>query len=187
MIHWVALVLTFALLALLPARPTRAGDDKQPVSPAEQLQFQQKNAQAQMQELQERMFRLAELTRETEPDDASRLLMAVRKAREQLILEQMAQALELLATKDFTHAADEQAEVIRKLEELKRLLTSTDLDLQLQLEKLRALNQAIAKLDAATKEEKRQRDRSGDLAKKPPADANALNAHQQDQKHNRRA
>ncbi len=187
MIHRIAVVLTISFLSLLPSPGARAGDDKPPVSPADQLQFQQRNAQAQMQELQERMFRLAELTRETEPDDASRLLMAVRKAREQLILEQMTQALELLATKDFTHAADEQAEVIRKLEELKRLLTSTDLDLQLQLEKLRALNQAIAKLDAATKEEKRQRDRSGEFAKKPPADAAALGAHQQDQKQNRRA
>jgi len=166
----------------------RAGDSQPSnVSPADQLQFQQKNAQAQMQELQERMYRLAELTREPEPDSSARLLMAVRKAREQLIIEQMKEALDLLATKDFSHAAQEQAQVLVKLEELKKLLTSTDLDLQLQLEKLRALNQAIAKLDAATREEKRQRDRSGELAKTAPADAKAAGALRNDQQQNRRA
>src|SRR5215212_8803114 len=164
----VLLVLTLVTAAL-------AGEAPQP-TPVDQLQFQQKNAQAQMQELQERMYRLAELTREAEPDDAARLLMAVRKAREQLIIEQMKQALEMLSTKDFSHAADEQAQVIKKLEELKKLLTSTDLDLQLQLEKLRSLNRAIAKLDAAIKEEKRQQQQTGQLAeqqKKAPAPTDA--------------
>src|SRR5438045_3340006 len=51
-----------------------------PVTTIDQIQFQQTNAQAQMEELQNRMFRLAELTREAEPDDAAKLLMAVRSA-----------------------------------------------------------------------------------------------------------
>src|SRR5262245_58305312 len=74
---------------LLALAPTVRAADQPKVTAVDQIQFQQSNAQAQMQELQERMFRLAELTREAEPDDASRLLMAVRSAREQLIIEQM--------------------------------------------------------------------------------------------------
>src|SRR5690242_13202767 len=58
------------------------------VTDVERIQFLQKNAAAQLQELQERMYRLAEMTRDAEPDDAAKLLMAVRKAREQLIIEQ---------------------------------------------------------------------------------------------------
>jgi len=46
-----------------------------------------------MQELTERMYRLGELTREAEPDDSARLLLAVRKARESLIIEQMKEIL----------------------------------------------------------------------------------------------
>ena len=48
------------------------------------------------------------LTREAEPDDAAKLLMAVRRAREQLIIEQMMDALNTLSTKDFTKATAEQ-------------------------------------------------------------------------------
>src|SRR5437763_14990739 len=55
------------------------------VNPEDQLQFQQKTSQAQMQELQERMFHLAELTREMETGDSAKLIMALRKAREALI------------------------------------------------------------------------------------------------------
>src|SRR5690349_3434996 len=60
------------------APATRPSADAK-VSPFEQLQFQQKNAQAQMQELEERMYRLAELTRQSEPDDSARLILAVKK------------------------------------------------------------------------------------------------------------
>ncbi len=181
------IALIVAALAMCLVDCVRAADDSK-VTPSDQLQFQQKNAQAQMQELQERMYRLAELTREAEPDDSARLLMAVRKAREQLIIEQMKQSLELLATNDYTRAANEEAEILKKLEELKKLLTTSDIDLQLQLEKLRTLNSAIKKLDAATVEEKRQRDRSGEVAKQPqPMDAKALDPLKQDQQQNRRA
>lgn len=158
----------------------------EPITQADQIKFQQQNAHAQMQEFQERMFRLAESIRETEPDDASRLLMAVKKARQELIIEQMKQALDLLSNRDFTRAADEQAQVIVKLEELKRLLTSSDLDLQMLLEKLRALNQAITKLEAATKEEQRQQNQSDALAKAAAADPKALTSLKQDQQQNRK-
>ena len=99
----------------------------------------------------------------------------------------MKQAIELLSSSDFVRAADEQRQIINKLEALKKLLTGSDLDLQLQLERLRALNNAIAKLDAATKEEKRQHDRSGEIAKAPPADPKVLDPLKQDQQQNRRA
>lgn len=177
-----------AAIAILPALRAGAADTST-VSPVDQIQFQQKNAQVQMQELEERMFRLAELTREGEPDDASRLLMAVQRAREQLIIEQMKDSLQLLATKDFTKASTEQVQIIAKLEELKKLLTSGNSDLQVLLAKLRALNQAISKLDAATKEEQRQQkasDKLADAAKSNPADPKAADAAKKDQEQNRK-
>jgi len=194
---WAVIVPAVLVWGLSPgaARVRAAEPASEPVTTIDQVQFRQANAQAQMDELQNRMFRLANLTREAEPDDAVKLLMAVRTARQQLILEQMRTNLGLLNTKDFAHAADEQAQIIAKLEELKKLLTSGVGDLEMLLERLRAIDESIKKLDAATAEEKRQGNASGNLAAQQPkpADAkpsnlsNALNNLKQDQQQNRKA
>lgn len=182
------IVLT-VLVALVLSPALRAVETK--VKPEDQLQFQQKTIQAQMQELQERMFHLAELTREMEPGDSAKLIMAVRKAREALIVEQMKEVLELLAQRDLGKAGEEQQQVLAKLEELKRLLMSEDMDLQMQLEQLKKLQAAMQKLDAAIKEEKRERDASGQFAemqkKNQPVDARKLEPIKNDQQNNHKS
>jgi len=181
------------VLTTLLAAPMRAADNpKQKVSDNDQIQFQQKTVEAQMQELKDRMYHLAELTRDTEPDDSSRLLMAVRKASEDLIIEQMKDCIDQLSKADLSKATDEQEKILVKLNELKKLLTTTDLDLQMQLDKLKKLNDAIAKLDKGIKEEHRLEKNSGELAKAPPttnpaAAASAMNAPRTDQAQNRKA
>jgi hypothetical protein len=157
------------------------------VTPSEQIQFQQKTVEAQMQELQERMFHLADLTRDTEPDDSSRLLMAVRKAREDLIIEQMRDCIDQLSHADLSKASDEQEQIMVKLNELKKLLTTTDLDLQMQLDKLKKLNDSIAKLDKGIKEERREQQQTGDLAKAATTQPADLAAPKGDQQKNRKA
>jgi hypothetical protein len=137
---------------------------KSDVSENDKLQFTQKEIQALMQELQERMFHLAELTKQAEPDNSTRLLLALRKAREQLIIEQMREVLEQLNKKDMSKATADTKEVLRKLAELKALLIAADLELQLQLERLRQLQAAIRQLDVAIKDEKRQQSESGRMA-----------------------
>jgi hypothetical protein len=157
---------------------------------SDQVQYTQRTVQAQMQELQDRMFRLADLTRDSEPDDSARLLMALRKAREQLILEQMHDILDELSHSDLSKATDEQTQVLVKLDELKKLLTSTDLDMQMRLEQLRTLTAAIAKLDTAIKEEKRQRDQTGQYSQQQAQkklDPKLLAGSQSDQRQNRKA
>jgi transposase len=184
------LALGLSLVALLSAGAFAASGTSSAVSPADQLQFQQKTAQTQMEELQERMFHLADLTRESEPDDSTRLLMALRKARESLIIEQMRDVLDQISHADLSKASDGEAQVLVKLEELKKLLTSTDFDLQMQLERLHALTTSLQKLDAAIKEEKRQGDQSDKFAaakKDGKLDPAALTPAQQDQKQNRQA
>ena len=119
---------------LVPRAFGQATPSTRPVTPAEQAQFAQRNAAAQMQELERRMFHLAELVRQTEPGDSARLLLGVRKAREQLIVEQMKEVIELLGQqKDLGKAADDQKQLIAKLEELKKLLLASENDLILQL------------------------------------------------------
>jgi hypothetical protein len=157
------------------------------VSEVDQIEFLQKNVQAQMQELQERMYRLAQLTKEAEPGDSAKLILALRRAREELIMEEMKDVLDQLGQKDFNKAGNKTQQVIIKLEKLKELLLSTDLDLQLALERIKKLQGAIAKLDGAIKEERRQVGKSGEMAQATTQPAKALTAAKTDQEQNRKA
>jgi hypothetical protein len=151
-------------LAALLAAGARGATDEKTVTETDKLQFTQKQVQALMQELQERMFHLADLTKQAEPDNSTRLLLALRKAREQLIVEEMKEILEKLSTRDLAKATGDTKEVLVKLDELKKLLIATDLELQLQLERLRQLQAAIRQLDQAIKVEKQQKGESARLA-----------------------
>jgi bacterioferritin-associated ferredoxin len=113
--------------------------------------------------------------------------MAVRKAREDLILEQMRDCIDRLAHADLSKAGDEQEQIMVKLNELKKLLTTTDLDLQMQLDKLKKLNDSIAKLDKGIREERREQQQTGDLAKAATTQPSDLAAPKSDQQKNRKA
>ena len=195
LVVWTLFVAVSATPLYGQSQPSAAAKPPAPkpgVTPAEQAQFQQKNAEAQMQELQARMYRLAELIRETEPGDASRLLLAVRKAREELIIEQMKEVLELIDRRDLAKAAEGEKQILAKLEELKKLLLAAENDLILQLERLRKIEAALAKLDAAIKEQKRQEGQTGKMAQQQKQDGKApdpskLNSARQEQQKNRQA
>jgi len=183
-----------AKVATAPAKaaPAKKSDG---VSEADKLQFTQQDAQAQMRELQDRMFHLADITREFEPDNSTRLLLAVRKAREQLIIEQMTEVLGELSTKDLSKATTETKEILVKLADLKNLLIAADLEMQLQLERLRGLQSAIRGLDRAIDEQKRQESQSSAVVglmkkqdkKKPQGlEKGSLDKAQQEQAANRK-
>jgi hypothetical protein len=178
------------LVVALGSNALHAADEKTSVTETDKLQFTQKEVQALMQELQERMFRLAELTKQAEPDNSTRLLLALKKAREQLIIEQMQEILKKLSTRDLTKATSDTKEVIAKLIELKNLLIATDLELQLQLERLRQLQAAIRQLDQAIKDEKREQAESAKMAglqkKGTDPKQQALDKAKQDQAGNRK-
>jgi hypothetical protein len=170
--------------------PVWAAQEKIPapapgVSDSDRMEFTQKDVQAQMQELQDRMFHLADLSKDTEPDNATRLLLAVRKARESLIIEQMNEILDKLSQKDMTSVTSDTKLVLAKLAELKNLLIATDLELQLQLERLRKLQAAIREVDEAIKAEKLQHAQSAAWAKKADAKPAALQKAKTDQAANR--
>src|SRR5262245_50766568 len=179
-----SLVVSLVCLGAAPADPAQ---QKPPVGQSEQLQFQQQNIQAQMRELEGRMFHLAELTRQLEPDDSARLLMAVRRAREQLIVEQMKEILEQINQKDLAKAAEGEQQVLVKLEELKKLLMATDADLQMQLEQLKKLQEAIKKLDAAIKQEQQQRDATEAAKKLAQPDEQKFKSLQTSEQQNQKA
>ncbi len=149
------LQLILAVALLLPS-VSFAQEKAKPVEVKDQIKFDQDKAQAHMRELEERMYELAKLIRESQPDDSARLIMGVQKAREHLIAEQMGEAANLLSELKLDQATDQQKEIIEKLNELKKLLLTADIGLQLKLEQLRKLKEAREQLAKLTEAEKAQ-------------------------------
>jgi hypothetical protein len=128
----------------------------------EELGFKQAKVSAEMSELEERMYRLSEAIKRVEPDNSSRLMSGVKYAREELILHEMQDLENLLTKSDYKLAANQEKEVLVKLDRLEQMLLSSDLDLQLQLQKLRALREVLHRLDTAIQEEDREQKLSTD-------------------------
>ncbi|QDT97585.1 hypothetical protein [Gimesia aquarii] len=126
------------------------------VPPQQRIQFEQEKAKAHMGELEERMFRLSKLIRDSQPEDAARLLMGLRKAREHLILDRMGEASKLLDDLKLDQASKEQKEILVLLEELKKLLLTADIGLELKLEQLRKLIESRETLSKLLKKEELQ-------------------------------
>jgi hypothetical protein len=142
-------------------KETKSADDvgqrrQNAVGQNEELSFKQAKVSAEMTELEERMYRLSEAIKRMEPENSSRLMSGVKYAREELILHEMQDLESLLNKADYKLAANQQKEVLVKLDRLEQLLLSSDLDLQLQLEKLRAMREILHRLDTAIQEEDRE-------------------------------
>ncbi|AMV40995.1 hypothetical protein [Planctomyces sp. SH-PL62] len=126
------------------------------VSDRDAIEFTQENVAAQMNELEERMFRLSEALRSLEPENASRLKLALKFSREELILQQMKDARKLLKDAQLSKAETEVREMLAKLEHLRRLLLAEDLDFQMKLARLRQLRETQQRLDRIITEERRE-------------------------------
>lgn len=130
---------------------------KDDVGKNEELSFLQSKVASQMTELEERMFRLSEALKSLEPENASRLLIGLKFAREELIQLQMKESQLALAKLRYNDALAEQKQLITKLQRLEQLLLSHDLDFQLQLERLRLMKELLRRIDSAIEEEDREK------------------------------
>ncbi|MEX0728888.1 MAG: hypothetical protein WEB58_10735 [Planctomycetaceae bacterium] len=157
------------------------------IKPEEKIQFEQDKAQAHMRELEDRMFQLANLIRESQPENAARLLMGVRRARDELIVERMKEVSSLISELDLSDATSEQREIIARLEELKKLLLSADLDLELKLEQLKKIREAREALAKLIEKEQKQNDQTKNLAKNNPSDAKQNKALEGNENRNKRS
>jgi hypothetical protein len=126
------------------------------VTLAEQLSFRERQVREEMSELEQRMFRLSEALKKLEPENSSRLIIGLKYAREELILHQMREIEEALAALSLKGAAEEQKQLMLKLERLQQLLLSTDLDFEMRLQRLRQIRETLRQLDAVIKEESRE-------------------------------
>ena len=133
------------------------GDATPPaVTDRDEIGFTQENVAARMSELEERMFRLSEALQTLEPENASRLKLALKFSREELILQQMRETQELLKDAQLSKAETEVREMLAKLDHLRRLLLAEDLDFQMKLARLRQLRETAAQLERIIGEERRE-------------------------------
>jgi hypothetical protein len=146
-----------------PAKQAEAkkGDTSKPkpdgeVKDRDAIGFTQENVAAQMAELEERMFRLSEALRTLEPENASRLKLALKFSREELILQQMKETQALLKEAQLNKAETEARELLAKLEHLRGVLLAEDLDFQLKLARLRQMRETLGQLERIIKEERRE-------------------------------
>src|SRR5262249_40674962 len=134
--------------------------EKAPAKPAvsdrETIGFTQENATAQMAELEERMSRLSEALRGLEPENASRLRLALKFSREELILEQMRDTHKMLKEAQLSKAETEIKELLAKLEHLRNVLLAEDLDFQLKLARLRQMRETLGQLERIVKDQRRE-------------------------------
>ncbi len=136
------------------------------VGPGDELSFRQKQVAEEMHELERRMFRLSETLKNLEPENSSRLMLGLKYAREELILHRMGELQELLGKLALKGAADEQQQVLAKLERLEQLLLASDLDFEMKLERLRQIRETMRKLNAVVREEVREEKLSKNAAEK---------------------
>ena len=157
---WAVFLAVATLSASLPAADAGAEPDgersKEEVRPSDLLGFGQEKIHAEMSELEERMFRLAEALKEMEPESSSRLMLGLKFSRQELLLHRMEELITALTKMKLDGAIDEQKKLISELQRLQELLLSRDLDFQLQLERLRQIRAVLKRLDIAIKEEDRE-------------------------------
>ena len=139
-----------------PADADEAADAPGSASDRDTIGFTQENVSAQMTELEERMFRLSEALASLEPENASRLRLALKFSREELILGQMKETQKLLKDAQLSKAETEVRELLAKLEHLRRLLLAEDLDFQMKLARLRQMRETLGQLERIINEEKRE-------------------------------
>lgn len=140
---------------------------------ADGAKFQQDRARQHMLELEQRMFKLAEMIKESQPEDAQRLIMGVELSREQLVVQRMASVSDLISGLELNKASDNIDEVIVELQAIRKLLLTADLEQAMKEAQLRKIIQAIKDLEKIEKQEAENKDQSDKLAKEGEPNENA--------------
>ncbi|MGB0767609.1 MAG: hypothetical protein ACPGYV_07840, partial [Phycisphaeraceae bacterium] len=139
---------------------------------ADGARFTNERAKQHMLELEQRMFRLAEMLKESQPEDAQRLVMGVERSREKLLVQRMSSVSELIGGLELSAASGKIDEVIGELQAIKKLLLTPDLDAAIKQEQLRKIKEAIKDLDRIAEQEAENQAQSDKLAESgEPSDA----------------
>ena len=109
-----------------------------------------------MNELEERMFRLSEALRGLEPENASRLRLALKFSREEQILEQMRETHKLLKDAQLSKAETEVERADRQARAPPQPAAGRRPRLPAQAARLRQMRETLGRLERIVKEERRE-------------------------------
>ncbi|MFK7788060.1 MAG: hypothetical protein AB8C95_01035 [Phycisphaeraceae bacterium] len=139
---------------------------------ADGAKFQNDRARQHMLELEQRMFRLAEMLKESQPEDSQRLVMGVERSREKLLVQRMSSVSDLIGGLELNEASTKIDAVISELQAIKKLLLTADLDAAIKQEQLRKIKEAIKDIEAIAAQEAENQGQSDKLAESgDPSDA----------------
>lgn len=156
----------FALLlsAAVPMTVHAQAIQGEEATEADGAKFQNERARQHMLELEQRMFRLAEMLKESQPEDSQRLKMGVERSREGLLVQRMSSVSELIGGLELNEASTKIDDVINELQAIKKLLLTADLDAAIKQEQLRKIKQAIKDIEAIEAQEAENQGQSDKLA-----------------------
>ena len=149
--------------------------------------FHNDRARQHMLELEQRMFRLAEMLKASQPEDAQRLIMGVERSRDQLLVERMAEVSKLINGVELTEASKQVDGVITELKTIKKLMLTADLALALKREQLRKINNAIKEIEKIEAQEARNKAQSDKLAESDGKNGPAMKGLSEAEKRNQDA
>lgn len=136
--------------------PAETGAAKDPLAARQEI------VRDRMTQLEDRMYRLAEKLKTTEPQQAKKLEAALHRARELLLRRLMDESIDLIDKGELTDAADRQATVLAGLEGLVKALTEEEDNREERakaIEKLKAIEERIQQLLDRQKQLKGETDR----------------------------
>lgn len=162
-------ILTSAILVLAMACPLSAAGESDEDRPRERpgLSIKQETISTELENLEQKVMRLVQQLRETDPDQAQRLTRALTKSREEMLRKRMEKISQLLNEVNLDTAVREQEEVINDLVELLNTLTQEEdyYDrLQKRIEELEEWREQINKLSREEWEQKRESEKFSNLA-----------------------
>lgn len=159
-----ALLFALALGAVAPMQVHAQAIQGEEATEADGAKFQNERARQHMLELEQRMFRLAEMLKESQPEDSQRLKMGVERSREGLLVQRMSSVSDLIGGLELNEASTKIDSVISELQAIKKLLLTADLDAAIKQEQLRKIKEAIKAIEAIEAQEAENQGQSDKLA-----------------------
>jgi len=168
------LCLLLLVALLLPSIAQAQAIKGEDATEADGAKFQNERARQHMLELEQRMFRLAEMLKESQPEDAQRLIMGVERSREKLLVQRMSSVSDLIGGLELNEASTKIEAVIGELQAIKKLLLTADLEAAIKQEQLRKIKEAIKDLEAIEAQEAENQGQSDKLAESDDPSAAAM-------------
>jgi tetratricopeptide (TPR) repeat protein len=161
------------LLASTFPATAQEGTAKEGVQLPDLARVKQEEAREKLERLEETMDRLSRLLAQSEPQNAAKLRMAFKEARDRLLREGMDRIVRYLDAKKLDRAIEDQDRIKDNLQEILDILLEKDVDPRELLKHIRRIRDILTGLDKVVADETKEKMASDD-AEQSGATSNAL-------------